>query len=126
VPPIQRCTATVSANTQGATSIEIVHNGGKSRLHVTGGDCATTCVRMVVERGQTGALSMAAGKKYVHVNGKKWKAHANRVQICPDGRVLLLGNVKFLSDKVGVCTSVKADKLCVRVKQGCCDRIEGD
>src|SRR5262249_11706211 len=118
-----RCAVTVPAQMPCAAQVEIVRKCGKARLHMTGDGCSTTCVRMVVDRGQTGPLKVAAGQKHIHVHGKKWKAHADHVQIGADGRVVLCGHVKLISDKIGVCTSVKAEKLCIQVKHGCLDCI---
>src|SRR5262249_44318037 len=84
---------------------------------------STRSVRMTIDKGQCGELTVAAGKKYVHVHGKKWKAFADKVEIQADGRVLLSGHVKLLSEKLGVCASVKAVKLCVQVKDGAFEKI---
>jgi hypothetical protein len=121
--PFQVCTATTPCPPCRGAQVRLLHGCGKSRLQIMSDDGSTTGVRMVVERGQAGMLSMAAGKKFVHVMGKKWKAHADQVEVCPDGRVILTGHVKLVTDKIGVCATVKAEKLCVQVRHGCLDRI---
>jgi hypothetical protein len=122
-PKVQLCTTTMPCPVCPATHVQLRSCCGKSRLEMKGDGCSTTCVRLAVSRGQTGTLSMAAGKKHVHVKGTKWKACADQIDIYPDGRVVLSGHVKLMSDKIGVCASVKAEKLCVQVKHGCLDRI---
>lgn len=118
-PYIERCTATVSANAAcTSTLVGLVRCCNKSTLAMKSDGLSTTSVRMTIDKGEVGPLTVSAGKKYVHVSGKKWKAQAEQVEICADGRVILSGHVKLLSDKIGVCASVKAEKLCVQVKQG--------
>jgi hypothetical protein len=120
---VQLCTAIAPCPPARGTQVRLLHGCGKSRLHMKADGCSTTCVRMVLERGEAGALKVAAGKKFVHVAGKQWKAHADQVEVCADGRVILSGHVKLISDRIGVCASVKAEKLCVQVRHGCLDRI---
>ncbi len=119
----QLCVATTTCPASTGTQVRLVRRCGKPRLEMKADGGSTTCVRMTIERGQAGTLVLAAGKKHVHVKGKMWKACADEVEIHGDGRVTLRGTVKLLSDKIGVCASVKADKLSIQVKQGRLDRI---
>ncbi len=120
--PVLPCVATAPFKPCCSAHVYLVQ-GCKSRLKLESDGTSACCTRMMIDKGQAGALTVAAGKKYVHVRGKMWKAQADEVEICPDGRVFLCGHVKLACDKIGVCASVKADKLCVQVKHGRFDRI---
>jgi hypothetical protein len=103
--------------------IHLVHEGEKARLKIeTEGFCGT-CVRMCLDAGDGEKVSVAAGKKRIHVSGKHWKAHADKIEMCEDGKVVLTGHVKMIGDKVGVCTSIKAKQLTVKVKTGKCEKM---
>jgi hypothetical protein len=121
-PVVERCVATVPAKACCA-HVELVRCCHKSTLAVQCEGVSAKGVRMTIDKGECGSLTVAAGKKSVHVHGKKWKAFADKVEIQADGRVLLSGHVKLLSEKLGVCASVKADKMCVQVKDGAFEKI---
>jgi hypothetical protein len=110
-----------------SSHLRVVHEMGKSRVQMKAkdGTCSTS-VRMKVQTGPAGSLQFAAGKKHVHVCGKMWKAQADRVEVFDDGRIVLCGHVKVVSDKVGVCASIKAEHVCLRVKHGKVEKISGD
>jgi hypothetical protein len=122
VQVIERCVATVPACCSTA-HVELVRCCHKTTLAVQCEGVSAKSVRMTLDKGACGSLTVAAGKKHVHVHGKKWKAFADKVSIQADGRVLLSGHVKLLSEKLGVCASVKADELCVQVKDGAFEKI---
>jgi hypothetical protein len=108
------------------TCVELCKACGKNRLHVQAKDGTTSKgVRMTVECPSIGALHLAAGKKYVHISGKEWKASADHVQWHDDGRIVLTGNVKLSCDHIGCCATVKAEKLCVQVRGGKFEKIVG-
>jgi hypothetical protein len=98
---------------------------GKHWLEMKCADGTTTsCVREEVTTKDMGKLRFAAGQKYVHVSGRMWKAHADRVEMAGDGSIVLCGHVKVLSDKVGACASLKADCVTVQLKKdGAVDAI---
>jgi hypothetical protein len=123
-PVVERCTATEIVQTCcSAAHVELVRCCHKCTLAVKCEGVCAKSVRMTLDKGECGPLTVAAGKKYVHVHGKKWTASADEVEILGDGRVLLKGHVKLLSDTVGVCASVRADQLCVKVKNGSFEKI---
>jgi hypothetical protein len=86
-------------------------------------DSCLTCARMTVAAGEAGKLRLAAGKKRVHVQGAEWKASADEIDVCGDGRVVLHGHVKLACDKIGACAKVKAAELCVQVRHGKFEKI---
>lgn len=124
VSPFQPCAAMAPATTR-TSRLSIVRDKEKSRVRISSPESSITCVRMTMEGGEAGKLIVTAGKKRVHVKGKEWKAEAERIDIRSDGMIVLRGQVKLLSDKIGVCASVKADELHVKVKHGEFDRIIG-
>jgi hypothetical protein len=109
-----------------ASHIHVVHEAGKSKLRMEAKDgLASTSVRMKVDGEEMGCLHFVAGKKHVHLTGKMWKACADHVELYDDGRVILTGHVKVVSDKVGVCASLEANRVCLQVKQGKVKKIAG-
>jgi hypothetical protein len=86
----------------------------------------SSSIRMKVGMEQVGCLCFAAGQKYVHVTGKMWKACAEHVEVYNDGRVILTGHVKVSSDTAGVCSSLKAERVCLQVKHGKVKKVAGD
>jgi hypothetical protein len=106
--------------------IRVVHESGKAKLKMKSTDGTTsTAVRMKVETSEVGSLRFAAGKKHVHVSGKMWKASADHVEMYDDGVVILTGHVKVVSGKVGVCSSLTADRACLDVRFGKIESIDG-
>jgi hypothetical protein len=103
----------------------VVRESGKSRLAMAKDDCCSLSVRMSLEAPQIGVLQFAAGAKYVHVSGRMWKASADEVDMYPDGRVILTGHVKIVSDKAGVATALKANHVCLHVKDGKVKKVDG-
>jgi hypothetical protein len=118
-PPLTRCVATVPAKVCSSSAhVKLVRCCHKSLVAMKSDDVCMTGVRMTIDKGACGSLTVVAGKKHVHIKGKKWKAQADSVEILADGHIVLCGHVKLISDKIGVCASVKAEKLCVQVKDG--------
>jgi hypothetical protein len=117
-PPVAPCIAAAPAGSSPAT-FRIVRAGGKSRLQKKDGDgtCAT-CVRMALHSPDAGKLEFAAGKQRVHVAGCQWKASADKVEMGPEGKLLLTGHVRLTCDKVGACAKVLAESVCVRLRDG--------
>ncbi len=105
--------------------ISVVHEAGKARLQMMKDGVCSTSVRMKLETDEVGCLRFAAGNHHVHFAGKKWKASADSVELFDDGRMILTGHVKVVSDKVGACASLKADRVCLRVKHGKVEKIAG-
>jgi hypothetical protein len=103
----------------------IVHEAGKARLQMMKDGVCSTSVRMKLETDEVGCLRFAAGSHHVHLAGKLWKASADSVELYDDGRMILAGHVKVVSDKVGVCASLRADRVCLRVKHGKVEKIAG-
>jgi hypothetical protein len=125
-PPAQAfqpCVAAVRVTTCNQTHLHLVKESGKSRIEFKNEDGSTICARMTMDKGMTGKLVVAAGKKHIHLHGQKWQAWADEVTISPDGRIEMSGHVKLLCDKIGVCASVKAEKLCVQFKHGSFEKI---
>jgi hypothetical protein len=81
----------------------------------TDGTCIC-CIRKEFTTKALGTLHLAAGKKYVHISGRMWKATADRVEMV-GGKLVLCGHVKVLSDKVGICAALKADHVTVGLKK---------
>jgi hypothetical protein len=105
--------------------IAVVHESGKSKLQIKKDGVCSTSVRMKLQTDETGCLHLAAGKHYVHLTGKAWKASAEHIEMYDDGRVILTGHVKVISDKAGVCASLKAGHVCLHVKHGKVAKIGG-
>lgn len=103
--------------------VRLIREDGKSRLRMFAADACTVCVRMTREAAPTGRITLAAGKKSIHVTGANWKALADEVDLEPDGRILLRGHVKLTCERLGASASVKAEELCVQVRQGKFERI---
>jgi hypothetical protein len=123
--PVQLCHAQAMAKPLRTTHLSIVRNGEKACVKMTCGDSCVTSARMTVEGGEAGALTIAAGKKHVHVTGKAWKAQADAIDVRDDGTVTLRGHVVVTSDRIGQGASVKADELCVKVTRGAFDKVVG-
>jgi hypothetical protein len=104
-------------------SVRLVYESGKPRLSVKSEGMTTECLRMKLEAGAAGAVRLSAGKNRVHLAGTKWKAEAERIELGDDGRIVLTGHVKLMSDKLGVCAVIKADRVCVEVKAGKFEKI---
>ena len=104
-------------------SVKLVYESGKARLSVKSAGMTSECLRMKLETGAAGAVRLSAGKNHVHIVGTKWKAEADRVEFGDDGRIVLVGHVKLMSEKLGVCAAVKADRLCVQVMAGKFEKI---
>jgi hypothetical protein len=107
------------------SNISIVHESGKAKLQVMKDGVCCTASRMKFGTEEAGCLRLAAGKQYVHLTGKAWKASADHVEMYDDGRLVLTGHVKVVSDKVGVCSSLKGQRVCLRVKNGKVEKISG-
>jgi hypothetical protein len=105
--------------------ISVVHEEGKAKLQMMKDGVSSTAVRMTLETDEIGNLRFAAGQQHVHLSGKMWKAVADHVEMYDDGKVILTGHVKIVSDKVGVCSSLKADHVCLRIKHGRVEKIAG-
>jgi hypothetical protein len=103
----------------------VVHESGKAKLQMRKDGVCSTAVRMKLETDEVGCLRLAAGKHYVHLTGKMWKASADAVEMYDDGRLILTGHVKVVSDKAGVCASLKAQRVCLRVKHGKVEKVNG-
>jgi hypothetical protein len=97
----------------------LIREGGKSRLQMKAedGTCAS-CLRLALEAPASGRMRLAAGKKQVHVAGRMWKARADQVELLADGRVILGGKVRVVSDKAGVCAVLKGQRIVLRVQDG--------
>jgi len=122
--PAVRNAVCVPASVKSRTShIHLVQGCAKSRVCVESEGTATTGVRMTVKAGNVGEVTVAAGKKYVHISGKQWKASSDEIELRDDGHVILVGHVKVVSDKLGTETSVKSEKLCLEVRKGQFERI---
>ena len=104
-------------------TVKVVYESGKARLCVQSEGMTTECLRMKLEAGAAGAVRLSAGKNHVHIVGTKWKAQADRIELGNDGRIVLTGHVKLLSDKLGVCAAIKADQVCVQIKAGKFEKI---
>ena len=104
-------------------SVKLVYESGKARLCINSEGTSMECLRMKLEAGAAGAVRLSAGKNHVHIAGTKWNAQADGIEIGDDGRIVLAGHVKLMSDKLGVCAAVKADRLCVQVKAGKFEKI---
>src|SRR5262249_8138333 len=116
-PPVVACTY---STTQPSASPVIVRieKGGKSRLQMNMDGLCATFVQHEVKVGSK-SVRVTAGKKQVIVHGKAWKATADQVQIVPGKETAILsGHVKLLSDKVGVCSSARAERMCVSLEDG--------
>ncbi len=96
----------------------LVKEDGRSKVMMHGPAGATRAVKMTVEEGVCGKMHLCAGAKHVHVSGHAWKAQADKVEVCADGRVVLHGHVKLMCEKLGDGVSVSGDKVCFRVKGG--------
>jgi hypothetical protein len=96
----------------------LVKENGKSRVELRGAATSSKATRMTCEEGVCGKLHLSAGKKFVHVSGEKWKAQADKVELTIDGRVLLSGHVRLTCDKFGEGSTVKGDKVGLRVQYG--------
>jgi hypothetical protein len=105
--------------------IRVVHESGKAKLQMQKDGVSSTAVRLKYHTDEAGSLRFAAGEKHIHLSGKMWKATADHVELYDDGRVILIGHVKVISDKVGVCASLKADRVALRVKHGKVEKISG-
>jgi hypothetical protein len=109
-----------------SSHLRIVHESGKARVQIKSKDgLCSTSARIKVSTDSVGCLHFAAGAKHVHVSGTMWKAQADHVELFDDGRMVLSGHVKVVSDKVGVCASLKAEHVCLRVKHGKVEKISG-
>jgi hypothetical protein len=108
-----------------AWTVALRHDSDKHRLQMKCADgTCTCCVREEAQIKGMGKLCFAAGKKYVHVSGRLWKACADKVEMPGDGTLVLCGHVKVLSDKVGACASLKAEHVTVCLKKdGCVEAI---
>src|SRR5262249_27051627 len=94
--PAGKCLMAQAALKKSKTShIHLIHEGDKSRLKVESDGFSATCVRISVAAGEGSTVTVAAGKKRVHVSGKQWKAHADKVEMAEDGKVVLVGHVKI-------------------------------
>jgi hypothetical protein len=106
--------------------VRVVHEAGKARLKMQTVDgTVSTAAHLKVQTNEVGCLHLAAGKQHVHVSGKLWKASADHVEMYPDGRVVLTGHVKVVSAQVGVCSSLKGDRVCLGVKHGKVETVMG-
>jgi hypothetical protein len=105
--------------------ISVVHESGKAKLQMRKDGVCSTAVRMKLATDEAGCLRFAAGKHHVHLTGKMWKASADSVELYDDGRLILTGHVKVASDKAGVCASLKAERVLLRVKHGKVEKIAG-
>jgi hypothetical protein len=103
----------------------VVHESGKAKLQLRKDGVCSTAVRMKLETDEAGCLRFAASKHHVHLTGKMWKASADSVEMYDDGRLILTGHVKVVSDKAGACASLKAQRVCLRVKHGKVEKING-
>lgn len=124
-PVVVAATCVAPARKAPCAHVCLVHAAGKARLCVKSNESTAECVRMKLEAGEAGALRLSAGKNHVHVTGAKWKAQADRVDLGHDGHVVLTGHVKLVADSLGVCASVRAERLCVVVKGGKFEKIDG-
>lgn len=104
-------------------SVKLVYESGKARLRLESEGTSMECLRMKLEAGAAGAVRLSAGKNHVHIAGMKWNAQADSIELGDDGRIVLAGHVKLMSDKLGVCAAIKADRLCVQVKAGKFEKI---
>lgn len=103
---------------RGGKKAHLVKEGGKARVQLCGAGTSSEATRMTVEEGLCGKLKLAAGKKYVHVSGEKWKARADKVELTLDGRVLLEGHVRLSCDRFGEGSTVTGEKVGLRVQNG--------
>jgi hypothetical protein len=117
------CSISMPAKIVRTSHIRLVHEDGKSRLQCKGEDCSLSVVRLTREAPAIGKLTIAAGKKYIHLTGKEWKACADAVEIRDDGRIVLRGHVRLTSEKAGARAKVQADELCVQLRRGTFDGI---
>jgi hypothetical protein len=99
-------------------TVRLVKEDGRPKVQVHGPMGVTRAVRMTTEDGPCGKLSLSAGERYVHVSGHDWKAQAGHVEVTPDGRVVLSGNVKLTCSKLGDGVSVSGSRVCIVVKGG--------
>lgn len=102
-----------------STHVTVVKGSGKSRLCLkSSSDVSSKVVRLETDAYGTGPITLAAGKRYVHLKGNMWKASADSVELKGNGVVVLTGHVKLCSDKVGPCAAVRAEQVCVDVHGG--------
>jgi hypothetical protein len=129
LPPVMRAMSAAAAGRRAQddhhSHVVVVHESGRSKLAMSKDDECSRFVRMTMATPEAGILQLAAGHKYVHVSGMMWKACADDVELCPDGRIILTGHVKVVSDKAGVSSSLKANHVCLRVHDGKIKKVDG-
>jgi hypothetical protein len=120
MPVAVPCVPPAPVEPPGTSRFRIVKENGKSRLEMKGADGnRATCVRLALKTRSASSLRLCAGKKQVHVYGRSWKAAADKVETSPDGALVLLsGHVKLASNKAGSDAKVKAERVCVQLRDG--------
>ncbi len=108
-----------SAVAKSSAEFLLVKHEGKSRVEMKSGDGRCVRVlRMEMQAPGAGPFKLCAGKKQLHVSGRQWKATADSACMGADGKLVLTGHVKLVSANVGVCASVKAERVCVQLRDG--------
>ncbi|MFO0878965.1 MAG: hypothetical protein U0840_16605 [Gemmataceae bacterium] len=107
------------------THLSLVKSGEKSRVQMKSDGRCLTCGVLTLE-GETGKLRIAPGKKQVHLEGTRWKAQADQIDLInlrDDGVVILKGNVRLSAERIGVGATVRAKELRVQIRQGQFEKI---